>query len=233
MGKGRTILVFEGLKENVRKTPSVLTRTDGPVIKAFSTGKECIELHRKDKASLIIADIEMPGGMAGDELCKAVRASEELKHVSLLVICSKKKSEIEKCVASGANSFVTRPINSDEFVKEVEKLLDVPQRGSLRVLVRAEVKGTFKNEPFFCTMHNISATGVLIETDKVLAKADKIGLKFFLPDSPGLAADGEVVRVDKAVGGKNVFGIKFTDIDETTRREVEAFVARRRSEMRM
>jgi c-di-GMP-binding flagellar brake protein YcgR len=99
-------------------------------------------------------------------------------------------------------------------------------RKGYRVLLRAKVKGSKDEAVFFCTSQNISATGILIETDRVLKAGEEINCSFYLPGSAHITADGEVVRTANSGGGRHHhYGIRFTAISPTDSREIERFIA--------
>lgn len=79
---------------------------------------------------MIITDVMMPG-ISGYQVCSAVRNSEILNHIPIIIITAK-SSEEDKIMGlkAGADAFLIKPFNSDELKVRVEKLLE--QRRYLR-----------------------------------------------------------------------------------------------------
>lgn len=223
----KKILIVDDLRPIVEEEKNILSRSGFSIFTATS-GEEALKIHRAEKVDLIISDLNMPG-MGGDELCSIIKRDDSLKNVSIIIICFNKKSEIEKCEACGANSFITKPIKPEELFRKVSGFLDAPEREGLRVLVKVTVKGAFKADFFFSTSRNISTSGILLETDKVLAKGDTITCSFFL-NSKQITTDGEVMRVVKKSSDSYNYGVKFIDIAYHSKAPIEEFIRKRQSQ---
>ncbi|MDP2168608.1 MAG: response regulator [Thermodesulfovibrionales bacterium] len=221
----KKILIVDEIKSAVEEEQGILKRADIHIFTA-GTGDEALNVHRAEKVNLIIAALDMPG-MNGDELCCAIREDGGLKKVSVILVCNRRKADIERCANCGANSYITQPINPEELRQKVGKLLDVPGRRDLRVLIKAEVKGYFKSKPFYCTSENISRSGLLLEAGRALAKGDKVSCSFFIPDEYRIIADCEVVRVAKKEMNTYYYGIRFTNIDEGYVAAIDRYVEKR------
>jgi len=221
----KKILIVDDLRPFVEEQRGVLSRADFRIFTA-SSGEEALKLHREEKVDLIITDLDMPG-MPGDELVSLIRKDHALKRVSVIMVCRKRDVELERCANCGADTYLTRPLNPAELRQKAEALLEVPYRKEMRVLCKVEVKGKFKAEPFFCTSKDISASGMLLETEKILAKSDRIRLSFFIPEEDlRVQAEGEVMRVAKT---RETFryGVKFSAIGPEEQVAVKRFVDRK------
>lgn len=203
----------------------MLRRSNFEITTALSAD-EALKLHKEQLFDLIVADLEMPV-MGGDKLCAHVRSDPDYQSVSFLMVCSAKKSDMRKCESAGANAVITRPVDPEEFQEKVSSLLNIPRRGFLRVLIKVSVQGKFKTEPFFCTSQDISASGISIDTDRILAREDRISCAFFVPDSERLVVEGEVVRVTKLKGKEFRYGVKFLDMAPDVKIAISMFVRKR------
>jgi hypothetical protein len=108
----------------------------------------------------------------------------------------------------------------------VSRLLDVPERKSYRVILKVTVHGKDQNESFYCSSRNISSTGMLIESEKLLKKEDRISCSFFLPNSDRITCDGEIARVVQEGKGYQ-YGIRYIDLLPQCRSAIETFVSTR------
>lgn len=77
-----------------------------------------------EKANLfpdfIMLDIKMPG-IDGIEVLKNIRNSDKLKNVPVIMLTSSEmESDIIDSYSSGANGYVVKPINFDEFVTAIK-----------------------------------------------------------------------------------------------------------------
>lgn len=219
----KKILLVGSIIIHFDKNRGLLNRTDFLILTA-ATGREALRIHREERVDLIIADLNMPQ-IGGDTLCSIIRTEKEFRNVSILIVCRNSPEDLEQVVQSGANSWITKPVDSGQLLEKIGQLLSISIRKDYRVLLKAAVKGEVANIPFFCTSYNISTSGILIETDKVLDKGDRITCTFFLPGSRQLVADGETIRA--LTLGEDCFhyGIRFLDLDPDTRMEIEKFVS--------
>jgi len=225
--KMKKILIAEALKSYIAKEKSFLKREDITVYSAATTD-DMLKIHRSEKVSLIISQIDMPG-MSAEQLCAQIRNNEALRQVSLLMISPDTSSDRERASRCKPNAIMTLPINTAQLLEKVQLLLDIPWRGSFRVLLSVAVEGDDKGNAFFCGSENISSSGLLIETDRVISKNDRVTCKFFLSGSEQIVVRGEVVRIMKRDAGKNVnqYGIRFLEINQKAQTSIASFVKKR------
>ena len=212
-----TVIVF------YERNKCFLNRADFKIFTA-TTGKEALQVHRKVRVDLIIAELNMPD-MGGDELCALVRTESAIRNVSVLLTCRDTPEELERVAQSGANAWILKPFSSEKLLESIGQLLAVSMRKGYRVLLKAKAQGVNESLPFFCTSHNISITGILIETDKLLNQGDLITCTFFLPGACQIVADGETVRSFEKADGICQYGIRFINLAPEFRRDIERFVA--------
>jgi CheY-like chemotaxis protein len=68
----------------------------------------------------IMLDIKMPG-IDGIEVLKNIRSSDKLRNVPVIMLTSSEmESDIIDSYSSGANGYVVKPINFDEFVTAIK-----------------------------------------------------------------------------------------------------------------
>ena len=218
----KKILIVDDLASFVDREKSILNRADFKIFTATS-GEEALKIHKAEHMDMIVTDLEMPG-IPGDKLCSIIRQDESLKNVSVIIVCSNSAADRAKVARCQANAYITKPIRPVEFLEKVSQLMDIPERQSYRVLLRVKVKGKTTAEPFFCSSRNISVTGLLIETDKILEKGDIISCSFFLPKSECIVTDAEVMRVVKSDENTHQYGVRYLDISPQFRSSIELFI---------
>ncbi len=219
----KKIIIVNAIHAFLERDKSILNRADFRIFTA-TTGKEALRIHREEKVNLIVADLDLPD-MGGDVLCSEVRQESTIRNVSIILVCQDVPAELERASTCGANAWVTKPVRPEQLVESVGQLLAVSLRRGYRVLLKARVNGARESVPFFCTSHNISVSGILLETEKPLESGDCITCSFFLPGSQQIVADGEVVRLEKKPDGLIHYGVRFTDLAPHFREEIERFIA--------
>lgn len=221
----KKILVQEGLLAAFEAHGSIFLKPEFKVLTA-KTAEEALSIFRADKADLVIVDIDMPE-MGGDGLCARIR-EESKRGPYIILVCSEKKADLQRCESCGANTYITRPPRAEVLYREACRALDIPERKGIRVLIKVTVHGLFKKEPFFCTSKDLSISGILIETDKVLARGDEIACSFYLPDAGRVDAEGEVVRVVHESQAYN-YGVRFVGLEPESETTIDTYVSMRKA----
>lgn len=219
----KKILIVDDLRPFVEREKSILNRQDFELFTALS-GDEALGLHKAHKMDLIITDLDMPR-MSGDQLCSLIKKDPTLKKVSIIMVCTRKQDDLEKCLRCGADGYITKPIKKQELIEKVNHCLNIPFRKDFRVLIKVSVKGRFGAEPFFCISRDISKSGILIETEKVLARGDIISCSFFIPDEERIIVDGEVMRVVKEKASYQ-YGVMFLNLEPEYEKAIGRYVER-------
>ncbi len=219
----KKILLATSPKTLIDTEKGILNRTD---LKIFTTtsGKEALSIHRDEKVDLAILELEMPE-INGDTLCSIIRKDDELKKVSLIIICNNNLSDMKRYSKCRANSYIAIPINPVILMEKVSELINISERKSYRVILNASVNGQHMNQSFLCYSRDISSSGILIETDKVLAAGDTILCSFYLRNSI-IISEGKVVRSDKKTieSDINQYGINFSDLTPNSKSTIEAYI---------
>lgn len=218
------ILITNSLVEHLGNQNSSLPQSHTWTIVA-SSAEEMIEIHRNENVDVIIMELDTPE-MGGDTFTHTVRSDSSMKEVSIILITPDNESAIDRCFSSGANYIITEPINREKLVSKINEMLNIPDRERLRILMNITVKGK-SHEHFYCTSQNISKTGILLETNRILIKGDILNFSFLLR-LRRITANGEVVRVKQKKPNLYQYGIKFLDLDSESKTLIDSFVNTRR-----
>lgn len=96
---------------------------DCEVVEAAS-GFEALKQLPQRKFHLIITDINMPD-INGLELISFVKNNEAYKNIPLMVVTTEGRDrDKEKGLALGADIYLVKPLNLDEFTEAVKKLVE-------------------------------------------------------------------------------------------------------------
>jgi len=76
----------------------------------------------ENKPKLILLDLKMPK-VNGIEVLQRIKSDERTKGIPVVVLTSSKEDpDIKKCYELGVNSYVVKPVDSDEFQKVITEL---------------------------------------------------------------------------------------------------------------
>jgi DNA-binding response OmpR family regulator len=223
----KKIIIAEALKPMLHKEEGFLQRADVKVF-AAATNDDILAIHQAENANLIISQLDIPG-ISSEQLCSTIRKDGSLRQVSLLLLCNDTATDHQRVSRCNPNAVLTHPVDVHQLLDKAQQLVDIPWRGSFRVLLSVNIEGNSKEKAFFCKSENISASGLLIETDRTFKKGDRVACSFFLPDSRQLSAHGEIVRTLTQTSQKslNRYGIKFYDLAPEVKTAIETFVEKK------
>jgi DNA-binding NarL/FixJ family response regulator len=191
-------------------------------VRRAATATEGLLLHREESADVIAVDLDLPDGPA-EQFCEFVRAEATLRRVSLMVLCGPDEIARRRAADCRANAHVVRPKDARALSEEVLRQLAVPQRAKYRVLAQVTVENNDQAYSFFCTSENVSATGILVETEEALRLGQTLDCSLFLPGRLKVATRGRVVREASAPSGRQ-FGIQFVDLPHYEAEALGSFI---------
>jgi DNA-binding response OmpR family regulator len=208
----KKVLIAQGINVLLEPNYAFLNRTDIKVFTA-TTNDKALKIHLKERVNLIITQLDMPG-MPSEQFCSLIREDANLRSTSLIMVCENTPAAIEQSKQCRANAVLPLPVHPIVLMEKAQQLLDVAARKTLRVLLSARVESHIGDEAFFCRSRDVSATGMLIETDKPLVEGALLSCQFYLPNAKKIQASGRIIRsIEPAPGDEDhQYGLMFTDI---------------------
>ena len=118
------ILVVDDVPQNVKLLEQLLTLSDYEVITAGS-GAEGLAKVASGNPDLVLLDVVMPQ-MSGYEVCRAIRANPATQLLPVVMVTALDPAEERvKGIESGADDFLSKPINQPELLARVKSLLRI------------------------------------------------------------------------------------------------------------
>ena len=117
------ILVVDDQEANVRLLEGMLRIAGYLSIESTTDPREVCELHRKNRYSLILLDLQMPG-MDGFEVMECLKEIEEDGYLPVLVITAQPDQKL-RALQAGAKDFVSKPFDMAELRARVHNILEV------------------------------------------------------------------------------------------------------------
>lgn len=97
-------------------------RTDIKLITAMQ-GSVGLDLARQHRPDLVLLDLDLPD-VSGREILARLRELEETHSIPVIVVSADAtESQIERLLATGADAYITKPLNVAEFVAAVDNVL--------------------------------------------------------------------------------------------------------------
>ncbi len=119
------ILLAEDNTANVETLTGYL-ESRGYRLMVAETGLQAIDLAQAHEPDIILMDIQMPG-MDGLEATRRIREKPELAQTPIIALTAlAMPGDREKCLAAGANQYLTKPIRLKELVTTIQSFLQPP-----------------------------------------------------------------------------------------------------------
>ncbi len=119
---GQKILIVEDNPMNMELATDLL-ETSGYVVLQAGTAEKGIELARAESPDLILMDISLPD-MDGLEATGVLKQDPATKGINVIALSAlAMKGDEEKALAAGCSGYLTKPINTKQFPKEVARFI--------------------------------------------------------------------------------------------------------------
>lgn len=226
MSKRRNVLVIGVNPEEFGRVAPFLAR-DAFDVDRFPSGSGALELTALVSIEVLLVRYPLPDMDLGVFL-QAVRQPESKCMTSpiLLLADAAAATEAEAYIGRGANRVLHLEAAEDDLQATVSSLLAVAPRKDARFLARMEIKLGGAKDMILCQTENMSASGMLIKTERRYDKGTKIDFEFSLPeDIRPISGVAEVVR-QTMVGRDKVGGIgmRFLSFAGDSQRRFESYV---------
>jgi len=119
-----SILVVDDNLQNLELLQAYLEELGLPVHTARDglEALQAVEAHRPD---IILLDVMMPR-MSGFQACAKIKANPETRDIPVVMVTALNEvGDVERAVESGADEFLTKPVNRLELLTRVKSLLRV------------------------------------------------------------------------------------------------------------
>ena len=124
MNKQAKVLVVDDTPHNVKLLADLLS-VKGYAVATAANGEEALAKLASEKPDLVLLDVMMPG-LSGYDVCQRIRADSATALLPVVLVTSLDPTEERvKGIESGADDFLSKPINQPELFARVRSLLRV------------------------------------------------------------------------------------------------------------
>lgn len=222
----RNVLVIGVSPEEFGRVAPFLGR-DAFDVDRFPSGSGALELTSQVSIEVLLVRYPLPDMDLGVFL-QAVRQQDSkcLKSPILILAEAETGAEADAYIGRGANRVLHVGSGEEELQAAVSSLLAVAPRKDARFLARMEIKLGGANDMILCQTENLSASGMLIKTERRYDRGTKIDFEFSLPDDVRpIRGFAEVVR-HTMVGRDQVggIGVRFLSFSGDSQRRFESYL---------
>jgi two-component system, OmpR family, alkaline phosphatase synthesis response regulator PhoP len=116
------ILVVDDNQQNLELIRAYLDDFDCETL-AAGDGVEALEIVAEKKPDLVLLDVMMPK-MSGFEVCRRLKSNPNTETIPIIMVTALNEfGDIERGIDSGADDFVSKPVNRLELLTRVRTML--------------------------------------------------------------------------------------------------------------
>ena len=121
-GAGVTVLVVEDFEDNRFMMRRLLEMSGYRVVEAVN-GQEAVEAARRERPDLILMDLSLPK-LDGLAATRRIRQHDGLGQTPIVAVSAHDTADFHaEALAAGCNEYVTKPIDFDQLVKLLGRLI--------------------------------------------------------------------------------------------------------------
>jgi CheY-like chemotaxis protein len=129
-GRAGTVLCIEDNLANLELIESILAGEPGIRLVGALQGRMGLDLAWQHQPDLILLDLHLPD-MNGDEALMRLREDPRTRTTPVIVISADAtRRQVERLLALGAQRYLTKPLNLDEFLDALHRYLPVGPRAA-------------------------------------------------------------------------------------------------------
>ena len=122
------ILIADDNEANLALTEYLL-RSAGHCTVAAANGEQALQLARASRPDLMVCDLQMPG-LDGYAVLAQVRGDPDLRDLPVVALTAySRDSDRTSVLVAGFNGYLSKPIDPERFVEQIEQHLRPDLRG--------------------------------------------------------------------------------------------------------
>ena len=123
-----TVVIAEDDRD-IRELVELILQEDGYTTVAVNDGLGALTACRATRPDVVLLDVSMPGELTGLEVCRRIRADEDLGGVRVMLLTARAREEdVNAGYAAGADDYLVKPFTPRELTRRIEELLRRPPR---------------------------------------------------------------------------------------------------------
>ncbi|WP_316843382.1 two-component system response regulator [Pedobacter psychrodurus] len=116
----KLILIIDDDNRNIFALKAVLKAKGFDCVSAISAQEGFSIIEKQDNVAIVLMDMMMPD-MDGYQAIAAMKKSAKMQNIPVLAVTAQAMvGDKERCLGAGASGYVSKPINVDELLEQIE-----------------------------------------------------------------------------------------------------------------
>jgi two-component system cell cycle response regulator DivK len=116
----KLILIIDDDNRNIFALKAVLKAKGFDCLSAISAQEGFSIIEKHDNVAIVLMDMMMPD-MDGYQAIAAMKKSAKMQNIPVLAVTAQAMvGDKERCLGAGASGYVSKPINVDELLEQIE-----------------------------------------------------------------------------------------------------------------
>ena len=118
----KEILIIDDDSKNIFALSAVLKARKYSCVSALSAQEGLTKLKSNKNIGVVLMDMMMPE-MDGYEAIAKMKADADLQHIPVIAITAQAMTgDREKCLEAGADGYISKPVDVDELLQQLNKI---------------------------------------------------------------------------------------------------------------
>lgn len=119
------MLIVDDNLQNLELLEAYLEGVPGVTTLRATGGPEALAAVAQHKPDVILLDIMMPK-MSGYEVCKKLKSDPATREIKIIMVTALNEfADVEKGTESGTDDFMSKPVNRQELIGRVQRMLAI------------------------------------------------------------------------------------------------------------
>jgi uncharacterized protein (TIGR02266 family) len=226
----KKILIADDVEIFLMLEKTVFNRDEFEVVTARS-GRSILKVIREGEPDLVFMNLYMPE-INGDDCCRIVKEEESGRNIPIVMVTEGDREEdLQKCIQSGCDDILFKPINRQAFMSITGKFLHVreraDQRCKTRLLIHYKVNSSNSLSAYSI---DLNSGGLFLETSKPLMVDAPFDIEFKLPTNwPQIQCKARSAWVNEANNRKKPdlpagIGMQFLDLPSADMHAIRDYI---------
>ncbi|AZI24987.1 MAG: response regulator [Pedobacter agri] len=118
----KLILIIDDDNRNIFALKAVLKAKGFDCVSAISAREGFSIMEENENVAVVLMDMMMPD-MDGYQAIAAMKKSEKMQNIPVLAVTAQAMvGDKERCLSAGASGYISKPINVDELLVQIEEV---------------------------------------------------------------------------------------------------------------